>query len=125
MGRKFEAQVSASPPRSYCPHTVRAVQCAGGQRHGQENHTAHVDDERRTRVDRVVEDAHLGSHRRLASPPASYNSPSGDWGSKATRRGTDVMSYLSRIATFIAVVVLVFGSMVVLQKMLGVIAYAP
>jgi hypothetical protein len=30
MGRKFEAQVSASPPRSYCPHTVRAVQCAGG-----------------------------------------------------------------------------------------------
>jgi hypothetical protein len=35
------------------------------------------------------------------------------------------MSYLSRIATFIAVVVLVFGSMVVLQKMLGVIAYAP
>jgi hypothetical protein len=35
------------------------------------------------------------------------------------------MSYPFRIAVFIGVVALVFGSMVALQKMLGVIAYAP
>jgi hypothetical protein len=35
------------------------------------------------------------------------------------------VSYPSRIAVFIVVVALVFGSMVALQKMLGVIAYAP
>ena len=40
-------------------------------------------------------------------------------------KGNDVMTYPSRIAVFIVVVALVFGSMVALQKMLGVIAYTP
>ena len=56
------------------------------------------------------------------SHPESAGQPSGR---DRAERENDVMSYPSRIAVFIVVVALVFGSMVALQKMLGVIAYAP
>ena len=37
----------------------------------------------------------------------------------------DPLSYLCRAAAFIAVVVIVFGAMVALQRVLGVISYSP
>ena len=37
----------------------------------------------------------------------------------------DPMSYVYRTAAFIAVVVIVFGAMVALQRVLGVISYSP